>query len=355
VLAKRLLSKGLDPSSIEDIGRLKDEMRVQAVEINWHPNLPVFAKESFLKAVSDEYGWLGGFAESGELRCVLPYTIVRKPCFRMVRFRVETIPMAQGFDVVEEKVFLNDAIGFFRSIGADMVIPATTNTIFRTYPDGADVAPYGSYIIDLTQPEDVLWKNIDRITRQNIKSASKAGIIIRNATKEESSGAYLMIKDTFKRSKLPFMGQESFEDFLSGLAENGKLLVADQQHIAQSYCAFAYSEYCVYAVYAGNALRQPQGANKLLYWEAMRLFKSLGVRTYDFVGARINPKKGSKQEALGLFKKRFGATLKHGFMWKYPLRPLKYRLYGLAARVRSGGDIVDGEKHKLNNPGTGSA
>jgi hypothetical protein len=324
-------------------------MRVQPIVLNWRPELPVFARESFLRAVSDEYGWLGGFAESGELRCVLPYTIVRKAIFRMVRFRVETIPMAQGFDVSEEKVFLNGTIEYFRSIGADMVIPATTNTIFRTYPDGADAAPYGSYIIDLSQPEDLLWKNIDRITRQNIKSASKAGIFIRDATDGELDKAYLLIQDTFKRSKLPFMDQESFKRFLLGLAEYGKLLIADQQGVAQSFVVFAYSDYCAYAIYAGNAVGQQQGANKLLYWEAIRLFKSLGVRAYDFVGARISPEKGSKQEALGLFKKRFGATLKHGYMWKYPLHPLKYRLYGLAARLRSGGDIVDAERHKLKN------
>lgn len=329
-------------------------MRVQQVEINWHPGLPIFAKESFLKAVSDEYGWLGGFAESGELRCVLPYTIIRKVLFRMVRFRVETIPMAQGFEIAEERDFLNGAMGFLKSIGTDMVIPAPTNTIFRTYPDGADAAPYGSYIIDLSQPEDVLWKNIDRITRQNIKSASKAGIVIRNATVRELDEAYLLIRDTFKRSKLPFMDRESFKSFLAGLAEYGKVLIADQQGIAQSFVVFANSEYCAYAIYAGNAVGQQQGANKLLYWEAIHLFKSLGVRSYDFVGARISPEKGSKQEALSLFKKRFGATLKQGYMWKYPFHPLKYRLYGLAARVRSGGDIVDAERHKLKNSGTGN-
>ena len=259
--------------------------------------------------------------------------------------------MVQDFDVAEEKTFLNGAVEYFRSIGADMVIPATTNTIFRTYPDGADAAPYGSYVIDLAQPEDVLWKNIDRITRQNIKAASKFGVIIREATTDEVKEAHLLIKDTFRRSKLPFLDQTSFVAFLAGLSEYGKLLVADQNGTSQSYCVFAFSEYCAYAVYAGNALGQPQGANKLLYWEAIRLFRSLGVQTYDFVGARIDPEKGSKQEALGLFKRRFGAALKRGYMWKYPLHPLKYRLYSLAARIRSGGDIVDTERHKLNSPG----
>ncbi len=322
-------------------------MRTQPVDIRWHPDLPIFAKESFLKAVSDDYGWLGGFAESGEQRCVLPYTIVSKPFFRLIRFRVETIPLVPGFGVSEENDFLNSAIGYFRSIGVDMIIPATTNTIFRTYPDGAIAAPYGSYVIDLRPPEEIIWKNIDRILRQNISSAIRGGITVRDAAVEEVPEAHRLIQETFKRSMLPYMDQHSFEAFLSGLGENGSLLLAVQQGIIQSACVFAYSNCCVYAIYAGNARNQPQGANKLLYWEAMRRFKSLGVRSYDFVGTRINPEKGSKQEALAQFKRRFGATLKQGYIWKYPFRRLKYALYGLATRIRSGGDIVDAERHKL--------
>ena len=328
-------------------------MRVQPVEINWHPGLPIFAKESFLKAVSDQYGWLGGFAESGELRCVLPYTIVRKAIFCMVRFRVETIPMIQAFDIAEERDFLNGAIGFFKSIGADMIIPATTNTIFRTYPDGAVAAPYGSYIIDLTQPEDVLWRNVAKISRQNIGTAIKSGVTIR-AGAEYIDASYALVRETFKRSKLPFMSHEAFRRYVAGLGEYGKVMVADFQGTVQSSTFYAFSNHCAYAIYGGNLAETHQGTMKLLQWEAIRLFLKLGVRRFDFVGARIDPEKGSKQEAINSFKRRFGATLERGYMWKYSLHPMKYRLYGLAARLRSGGDIVDAERHKLNDPGTGN-
>lgn len=266
----------------------------------------------------------------------------------MVRFRVETIMLGEELDVQEEKSFLNSAIEYFRSIGVDIVIPATTNTIFRTYPDGADVAPYGSYVIDLCQTEDILWRNINRITRQNINTSLKKGVSIRSGI-EHLDEAYMLIKDTFKRSTLPFMSYESFKHFVLGLGENGMIMIADYIGVAQSSVVFAFSDYCAYAVYAGNIVGQQHGANKLIYWEAIRLFQKLGVQRYDFVGARIDPEKGSKQEALSSFKKRFGAKLKQGYMWKYPLHPLKYRLYCLAARLRSGGDIVDAERHKLKN------
>jgi len=323
-------------------------VRAISVEINWHPDLSIYASESFLKAVGDEYGWLGGIDDAGKLRLILPYTIIRKAIFRMVRFRVETIPMEERLDIEEEKSFLNSAVEYFRSIGADMIIPASTNTIFRTYPDGAMAAPYGSYIIDLSQPEDILWKNMNRKLRQNINTALKEGAMIRSGI-EYLDATYKSVRDTFRRSKLPFMDYDSFKRFVFGLGENGKIMVVDYNGVAQSHVLFAYSNYCAYAIYAGNVPHLHQGANKLIYWEAIRLFKQLGVQRYDFVGARINPEKGSKQAALNLFKKRYGAELKQGYMWKYSFHPLKYSLYRLAAHLRSGGDIVDAERHKLIN------
>jgi hypothetical protein len=321
-------------------------MIAKPIKIDWHPGLSIFASESFLKSVGDEYGWLGGFDDTEKLRCILPYTIVKKAIFRMVRFRVETILLDEVLDANEEKCFLNSAIEYFRSIGADLIIPASTSTIFSTYPDGAIAAPYGSYVIDLSQPEETLWRNINRILRQNINTARKKGVIIRDGI-DHLDDAYMLVKETFERSKLPFMNCQSFKQYVLGLGDHGKLLIADYNGIVQSYVVFAFSDFCAYAVYAGNLAGQVPGSNKLLYWEAIRMFQTLGVQRYDFVGARINPEKGSKQEAINALKKRFGATLIEGYMWKYPIKPLKYRLYCRAARLRSGGDIVDAEQHKL--------
>jgi hypothetical protein len=323
-------------------------MIAKPVPIAWQQEFPIFANESFLKAVGDEYGWLGGFSESGEQRCILPYTIVQKMFFRMVRFRTETIPLGIELNIDEEKAFLDSALGYFRTRTADMIIPASNNAIFRTYPEGAAAVPYGSYVIDLSQPEEIIWRKIDRITRQNIRTAQKKEIRIQNGT-EQLDAAYKLVSTTFGRSRLPFMSYEAFKRYMQGLGENGKILMADYMGDPQSYVVFAFSKYCAYAVYAGNIADQQQGANKLLYWEAIRLFRELGVQRYDFMGARIDPEKGSKQEAINLFKKRFGAELKRGYMWKYPLHPLKYRIYGLAARLRTGGDIVDKELGKLKN------
>ena len=90
------------------------------------------------------------------------------------------------------------------------------------------------------------------------------------------------------------------------------------------------------------------GATNLLQWEAVRLFRGIGVKRYDFVGVRINPEKGSKQAGLMSFKQRFGGELAQGYMWKYSIRPARYAFYALAVRFLRGGDIVDHERHKMS-------
>lgn len=315
-------------------------------EIRWHPGLPIFASESFLKAVGDEYGWLGGIDEQGQLRCVLPYTVIRKASCRMVRFRVETILVGEELDVLEEKSFLNSAVEYFRSAGMDIIIPATTNTIFRTHPDGAIAAPYGTYSIDLGKSDEVLWNNLHSKHRNVIRNATKKGVIIETGM-NHLTAAYGLICDTFRRSKLGFMSYGAFERYILSLGEYVKIFVAVNQGALQGCAVIPFSNHSAYYVYGGTMPGPITGAMNLLHWEAIRHFRQLEVKRYDFVGVRINPEKGSKQEGLKMFKERFGGQLVQGHIWKYRLSPLKSFAYSFAVRLLRGGDIVDREHHKL--------
>ena len=321
-------------------------MLIKKIDINWHPELTIYSSEAFLKTVSDEYGWIGGFTNTGELRCILPYTIVRKAIFRMVRFRVETILVGKVMTLEEEKIFLNRVVDYFRSINADMIIPATTNTIFKTYPYGADAAPYGSYIINLTQPEETLWANLHSKHRNVIRNAIKKGVLICDGL-EFADTAHAVITETLKRSKLGFISLNALKSFINSLGENIKIMIASHEGKVQGCAIIPYSQYSAYYLYGGSISHPLSGAMNLLQWEAIKTFRNLGVQRYDFVGVRINPAEGSKQEGLMTFKQRFGGQLAKGFMWKYPLRPLKYAVYAKAVKYLRGGDIVDAERHKL--------
>lgn len=320
-------------------------MAIQAkiIPIQWTPDMPVFASGKFLQAVGDECGWIGGFDEAGALRCILPYTIVRKAVIRMVRFRVETIPVGGEFEIEEEKRFLDSAMSVLRQLGAHLVIPATTNTIFRTYPSGAIAAPYGSHVVDLRRSEDELFAAISSSHRRQIRAGQKAGLVVREAP-ELADLAHEIVRETFAKSSMPFMSLPAFRRYVAGLESHVKVMVVERDRSVQGCIVAPFSNHGAYYVYGGSIPDASPGAMHLLHWEAMRCFRALNVGRYDFVGARINPEKGSKHEGLSAFKERFGSHLKQGFMWKCAINRGAFQLYQLAVRYLRGSDIVDQER-----------
>jgi len=97
----------------------------------------------------------------------------------------------------------------------DTIIPATINTIFRTFPDGAIVAPYGTFKIDLRQPEEAIWKGMSESHRRKVRQAERNGVVIKSGL-ELAEPAYNLIKETFKRSKLGFMNIKEFMKCIKG-------------------------------------------------------------------------------------------------------------------------------------------
>jgi len=323
-----------------------NSLRAAPVEIKWHPGVPIYASEAFLRSEGDPFGWIGGTDDKGHLRCVLPYTIIRKPGFRMVRFRTETIPLAGELGLAQERSFLNSVVEYFRSTGADMIVPSGNTAIFRTYPDGAGAAPYGTFIKDLNQPEEVLLSEIRKTYRQNIRKAIAAGVQIESGL-QYLDISYDLISETMKRSKSTFKTHKEFKQKILSLGEYVKIYVAEHQGGIQGCMVSPFSEHTAYNCYAGSSPEPVLGAMHLLHWEAIRQFRALGVKRFDFQGVRINPERGSKQEGIRIYKQGFGGRLVQGYMWKYPLRSLKSVAYSVAVHVLKGGDIVDQAHHDL--------
>ena len=106
-------------------------VKVVQVDIDWNPQLSIFASERYLRHLGPEHGWLGGVDDAGDLACVLPDVVVRKPLLRVVRFTVETIPLKPDFDLDRERRFLNAVVVLLGSMKVDVIIPATFSSPSR--------------------------------------------------------------------------------------------------------------------------------------------------------------------------------------------------------------------------------
>ncbi len=323
------------------------DLSAAPVPIEWRDSLPIYASEAFLRSDGGEYGWIGGFDAAGRCVCVLPYSLIRKPGLRMVRFRTATLPLGAEISIDDERSFLNRVADHFRRAGADVIIPSGNTAVFRTYPDGALTAPYGTFVKDLTDPEDAMLAKIRKTFKQNIRKASAAGVAIKTGH-EHLDTCYALIADTMKRSGSSFMNAAAFERRVAGLGGHVKVFVAEHDGVVQGCMVAPYSEHTAYNCYAGSRPQPVLGSMHLLHWEAIRQFAAMGVKRFDFQGVRINPDKGSKQEGILIYKQGFGGTLVQGVVWKYPLRRLKGLAYSAAVRLFMGGDLVDIEQRRAD-------
>ena len=68
-------------------------MDIQEINYEWGEDDPIFLSATYLKLLSNEYGWFGGF-EQGKLRLVIAYIIKKKYIFRYAQFQTEIICVA---------------------------------------------------------------------------------------------------------------------------------------------------------------------------------------------------------------------------------------------------------------------
>jgi len=310
--------------------------------------LPITGRSEYLKSLGCiSYGW---FVDE---KFILPYIIEKKAIFKRMVFTTQAIPkIDDNIDDDDEKIFLEKVIEKAKEMCVDFIYQPRTTALFKSYPEGSIFAPFGTYVVDLELDEDQLLKSFHGKHRNAIKKAIKDGVII-NSGESVISRCHSIIKDTMERQNRGFLNMSYLQLMSKNMKENVSFYVSEYLGEDQGCAIVVWSKNkSAYYLHGGSAGRPATGANNYLQWEIMLDMKAKGVKYYNFVGARINPKKGSKQEGMQRFKSRFGATLETGYLWKYPIKKYKYWLFktlvSLSATIKRNSqhyDIIDEENN----------
>jgi lipid II:glycine glycyltransferase (peptidoglycan interpeptide bridge formation enzyme) len=288
--------------------------------------------------------WCCGY-HNNELIFILPFIVKKRLIFRYLIAVNETIIVKEGYS---EKEFLNNLIDKLKN-EYDFIIQPTTNCVFNTFPDGAIKAPFGSYILNLELEENMLWKNIHSKHKNVIRRALKEGVEIKEGL-EYFDDVYNLIYYTLEKNKIGIENKNSLKNKILNLKDNFLVIGSYYKGDIQSAAIIPFNKYKGYYVYGGSIDKPLLGSHNLLQWEVIKKLKSLGVKKYDFVGARIEPKT-EKLKGIQRFKSRFGCELKKGYLWKYIFNKPKYFLYiqilkllSLKQGVKFKADIIEQEK-----------
>lgn len=188
-----------------------------------------------------------------------------------------------------------------------------------------------SFWIDLTGSEEEIMNSFDSKTRYNIRVAQKHGVEVAEDNSKEAFEKYLdLTKETSQRQGFYAHSEKYHRIMWETLHSAGiaKLLVAKYKgEIITTWILFKYKDFLYYPYGASTDKYKNVMANNLIMWEAVKLGKRLGCKTFDLWG---------REEGKGFtkFKEGFNPKVVEFLgTWDLPTSPY-YGLYRFAETLR---------------------
>lgn len=291
-----------------------------------YDHIDIFATEEFLKSRSDAYGW---FVTD---KFILPFIVDKKFFFKRMIFTTACLSLKNDTSVADEKLFLDSVITTCKEENlCDFIYKAQANALFSVCPEHSECMEWGSYIVNIANPEHI-FNHIHAKHRNRIRHAQKHGVVVQET--DNIVQVHEMIKETFTRQKkLLYPSLEYLQKLQNNLCENIVFFEVTKDHKLQGVSVVIFDSTTAYCIYAGSTEKPFSGSLALMHYQAMRLFSHQKLKTYDFMGARIDVIKGSKFDGIQHFKKRFGAELQHGYAFQTVFKPLKFKFFNILVKL----------------------
>ena len=185
--------------------------------------------------------------------------------------------------------------------------------------------------IDLQRSEDEILASFKQKTRYNIRLAERKGVRVHEAEESELPLLYRMYAETAVRDGFVIRHEAYYTELWREFMQAGmaKALIAEVEcQPIGGLVLFYFAGVSRFMFGMSTDLARERMPNYLLQWEAIRLSKSLGCRTYDMWGAPDVFTESDPLWGVYRFKEGFnGQVVRHLGAWDYTSQPGLYRLY----------------------------
>ena len=163
------------------------------------------------------------------------------------------------------------------------------------------------FLVDLSQPEDVLWQRMSKSARKHIRRAQKHEdlAVVEAGTSKQLSEIYSLLRMTYDHARIPLADFSLFQALFEVLRPRLAQFFVVLRHPIAGSVELLFNR-TMYGFY-GGADRQFANLNptELLQWRLFQWGQEHGYSVYDFGGA------GKPDEEYGVrdFKAKFGGDL----------------------------------------------
>lgn len=171
-----------------------------------------------------------------------------------------------------------------------------------------------TFYLDLTKTDDELLAQMKEKTRYNVRLAQKKGVTIQEENTPEAFNNYLsLLKETSKRDRFYAHDETYHQTMWDNLSPDGmaKLFTARfEGQILVAWVMFVWKKFLYYSYGASSSSHRDVMASNLMYFEAAKIGRKLGLTTFDLWGA-LGPNPDTKDPFYGFhrFKEGYGPRL----------------------------------------------
>lgn len=189
-----------------------------------------------------------------------------------------------------------------------------------------------TFWIDLTKSEEELLKSMHPKTRYNIKLAQRHGVRVSEDNSSVAFQKYLELMDETTKRQGFYAHTASYHNLMWEMLKKegiANLLVARyKKKILITWILLRWHDFLYYPYGASSEENREVMASSLVMWEAIRLGKKLGLKTFDLWG---------REEGKGFtkFKEGFNPqVIEFLGTWDLIINPFYYHIYSIAEKIR---------------------
>jgi len=177
---------------------------------------------------------------------------------------------------------------------ADYVLISTSPGLLDSRPfkwTGYNVRPSYSYLIDLSNGADYVWKQLTKHLRQSINKTKKEGVSIEEGSKEDLEAIYNLLSERYKEQEriVTVPKRYLFDLYDSFHPENLKIFVAKYKgEIRTGTIDIWYKDKVTAWIGSTKTYLRGISPNDLLFWETIRKGCEHGFKQYEIIGAAGN-------------------------------------------------------------------
>jgi len=201
-----------------------------------------------------------------------------------------------------------------------------------------------TFQLDITKDEQLLFSQMRKTTRYEIKKAIKQGIkITKSKDPKDIKDFYNLQIETAKRQKfVPFSYKYLSEQFKVFAAEDKALLYSAYHENKLLACAFIifYGKEAIYHYGASTEEGRGYPGAYLIQWEAIKEAKRRGMTRYNFWGVSPIDSPHHRFHGLSLFKRGFGGKdieylHAQDLIINYPKYLINYAVESIRKKIRN--------------------